>query len=72
MPGNRLSATAWAVACQASLSMELTRQEYLTGMPFSTPGDLTDPGIEPASPASPKLADRVLTTLPPEKPLPCI
>ena len=38
-----------AVAYQAPLSMEFSRQEYLSGLPFSTPGDLPDPGIEPTS-----------------------
>ena len=40
----------WTVAHQAPLSMELSRQEYWSGLPFPTPGDLSDPGIEPASP----------------------
>ena len=57
MPGNRLFATAWAVAYQASLSMGFTKQEYWSGLPFPTPGDLFDPGIKPVSPASPKLAE---------------
>ena len=39
------------VACQAPLSMEFSRQEYWSGLPFSSPGDLPDPGIEPRSPA---------------------
>ena len=39
------------VACQASLSMGFSRQEYLSGLPFPSPGDLPDPGIEPMSPA---------------------
>ena len=39
-----------AVACQASLSMEFSRQEYWSGLPFASPGDLPDPGIEPRSP----------------------
>ena len=41
---------SWAVACQASLSMGFSRQEYWSGLPFSSPGDLPDPGIEPRSP----------------------
>ena len=45
------SATLWAVACQAPLSMGFSRQEYWSGLPFSSPGDLPDPGIEPGSPA---------------------
>ena len=39
-------ATLWTVACQAPLSMELSRQEYWSGVLFPTPGDLPDPGIE--------------------------
>ena len=38
---------------QAPLSVEFSRQEYLTGLPFPPPGDLPDPGIEPASLLSP-------------------
>ena len=41
----------WTVARQAPLSMELPRQEYWSGFPFPSPGDLPDPGIEPTSPA---------------------
>ena len=44
------SATSWAVAYQAPLSMGLPRQEYRNGLPFPSPGDLPNPGIEPASP----------------------
>ena len=43
--------TAWTVAHQAPLSMEFSRQEYWSGLPFPSPGDLLDPGIEPGSPA---------------------
>ena len=39
-----------------------SRQEYWSGLPFPTPGDLPDPGIEPASPVSPALASRFFTT----------
>ena len=46
-----LTATAWTVACQAPLSMEFSRQEYWSGLPFPPPEDLPDPGIEPVSPA---------------------
>ena len=45
------SATAWTVAYQASLSMGSSRQEYWSGSPFPSPGDLPDPGIEPGSPS---------------------
>ena len=41
----------WTVAHQASLSMEFFRQEYWSGLPFPSSGDLPDPGIEPRSPA---------------------
>ena len=43
--------TPWTVAGQAPLSMEFSRQEYWSGLPFSSPGDLPDPGIEPGCPA---------------------
>ena len=42
-------ATPWTVACQAPLSMGFSRQEYWSGLPFPSPGDLPDPGIEPWS-----------------------
>ena len=45
----RLFATLWTVACQALLSMGFSRQEYCTGLPFASPGDLPDPEIEPKS-----------------------
>ena len=43
--------TVWTVAHQAPLSMEFFRQEYQSGQPFPSPGDLSDPEIEPGSPA---------------------
>ena len=43
--------TPWTVACQAPLSMGFPRQEYWNGLPFLSPGDLPDPGIEAVSPA---------------------
>ena len=43
-------AIPWTVACQAPLSMGFSRQEYWNGLPFPSPGDLPDPGIEPESP----------------------
>ena len=46
-----LFATPWTVAYQAPQSMEFFRQEYWSGLPFPSPGDLPDPGIEPRSPA---------------------
>ena len=45
-------ATLWTVAHQAPLSMEFSRQEYWSGLPFPSPGDLPDPGTESASPVS--------------------
>jgi len=42
--------------------MKFSRQEYWNELPFFTPGDLPDPGIEPTSPVSPALADRFFTT----------
>jgi len=43
--------TPWTVASQAPLSMGFSRQEYWSGLPFPSPGDLPDPGIESRSPA---------------------
>ena len=42
----QLFVTPWTVTCQAPLSMEFPRQEYWSGLPFPSPGDLPDPGIE--------------------------
>ena len=47
----RLFATPWTAAHQAPLSMGFSRQEYWRGLPFPSPGDLLNPGIEPWSPA---------------------
>ena len=57
--------TPWTVAHQAPLSMGFSRQEYWSGLPFPTPGDLSDPGIKSASPA---LAGGFLTAEPPGTP----
>ena len=57
--------TPWTVARQGSPSMGLSRPEYWSGLPFPPPGDLSDPGIEPTSPA---LAGGFFTTEPPGKP----
>ena len=46
----RLFATPWTVACQAPWSMEFSRQEYWSGLPFPSPGNFPNPGIEPGSP----------------------
>ena len=58
-------ATPWTVAYQASLSMGFSRQEYWSGLPFPSPGDLPNPGIKPGSPA---LGADALTSEPPGKP----
>ena len=58
-------ATPWTIACQAPLSMGFSRQEYWSGLPFPSPGDLPNPGIEPGSSAS--QAD-ALPSEPPGKP----
>ena len=47
----QLFATPWTVAYRAPPSMEFCRQEYWSGLPFPSPGDLPDSGIEPGSPA---------------------
>ena len=46
----RLFATPWTLAYQAPPSLGFSRQEYWTGLPFPSPGDLPNPGIEPGSP----------------------
>ena len=65
----RPSTAPWTAAHQAPLSMEFSRQEYWSGLPFTTAGDLPDRGIKPSSPAPPALADRFFTTAPPAKPI---
>ena len=49
--------------------MGFPRQEYWSGLPFASPGDLPDPGIELVSFVSPALAGRLFTAEPPEKPI---
>ena len=63
--------TPWTVACLALLSMGFSRQEYWTGLPFPSPGDLPYPGIESETLLSPTFAGGFLTTAPPGKPLLC-
>ena len=58
----RLFATLWTVACQAPLSVELSRQEYWSELPCHFPGDLPNPVIKPSSLTSPTLAGRFFTT----------
>ena len=55
-------ATPWTVAHQAPLSMEFSRQEYWSGLPFPSPGDLPDSGTEPASLSSRALEGGFFTT----------
>ena len=61
----RLLATPWTAAYQVPLPMGFSRQGYWSGLPFPSPGDLPDPGIEPGSPA---LEADALTSEPPGKP----
>ena len=61
-----LFAILWTVTCQVLLSMGFSRQEYWSGLLSPPPGDLPDPGIEPAAPAAP--AGGFFTTEPPGKP----
>ena len=56
--------TPWTVAHQAPQSMEFSRQEHWSGLPFPSPGDLPDPGIEPGSPT---LRAEALPSEPPGK-----
>ena len=63
----QLFATPRTIAFQDPLSMEFSRQEYWSRLPFPSPGDLPNPGIKPTSPASPALAGRFFTTDPPGK-----
>ena len=58
----RLFATPWTVAYQAPPSVGFSRQEYWSGLPFPSPGDLPDPGIEPWCPAF--QADALTSELP--------
>ena len=52
----QLFVTLWTIICHVPLSMGLSRQEFWSELPFPSPGDLLDPGIEPGSPAIPALA----------------
>ena len=65
----RLFATPWTAASQAPPSMGFSRQEYWSGVPFPSPGDLPDSGIKPGSPA---LQADTLPSKPPGKPKKCI
>ena len=60
--------TSWTAVPQVLLSMGFSRQDYWNGLPFPSPGDLPNPGIEPLSPVSPALAGRFFTFVSPGKP----
>ena len=62
-----LFVTPWTVARQAPLSMGFPRQEYWSGLPFPSPGDLPEPGIQTLFSVSPALAGEFFTTAPPRK-----
>ena len=61
----QLFATPWTVAYQAPPSIGFSRQEYWSGLPFPSPGDLSNPGMELGSPA---LQTDTLLSEPPGKP----
>ena len=61
-------ATPWTVALQAPLSMGFPRQKYWSELPFPSPGDLSDPGIKPATSCVSCIAGRFFSTDPPGKP----
>ena len=63
----QLFVTPWTITRQAPLSMEFSRQEYWSALPFPTPRDLPNSGIKPLSPGTPALAGRFFTTEPPGK-----
>ena len=58
----QLFATPWTIASQAPLSMGFSRQEYWSGLPFPSPGDLPNTGMKPASLMFLTLAGRFFTT----------
>ena len=64
------SAILWIVARQAPLSVGFPKHESWSGLPFPSPGDLSNPGIEPVAPAAPALAGEFFTTESPGKPFP--
>ena len=61
-------AKPWTVADQAPLAIRFPRHKYWSGLPFSSPGDLPDPGIEPVFPVSPAVTGGFFTTEPSGKP----
>ena len=60
----RLFATPWTIAHPAPLSMEFSRQEYCSELPFPSPGDIPDPGILHESLESPSLTGKFFSTAP--------
>ena len=60
-------ATSWAVARRAPLSMGFPRQDYWSGLAFPSPGDFSDPGIEPGSPVLAGVLGGFFTAEPPGK-----
>ena len=67
----QLFVTLWTMAHQAPLFMGFSRQEYWSGLPFPSPGDLPNPGIELVCPVSPAFISRFFTTEPLGKPHLC-
>ena len=65
----QLFMTPWTIACQAPLSMGLSRKEYWSGLPCPPPGALPNPGIKRTSPQSPALAGGFFTIASPGKPI---
>ena len=65
----QLCGPPWTVDHQAPLSMGFPRQEYWSGLPFTSPGDLPNPGIKPTYSEFPTLTGRFFTTPPPGKPI---
>ena len=63
----QLFLTLWSIAHQAPLAMGFSKQEYWSGLPFSPPEALPNPGIEPTSLVSPALAGRFFIIVPPGK-----
>ena len=61
-PHGQLFVTLWTIVHQAPLSMEFFRPKYWSGLPSPSPGDLPNPGMQPASLMSPALTDRFFTT----------
>ena len=64
----QLFVTPWAIAHQAPLSMEFSKQEYWSGLPYPPQVDLSDPGIKLVSSAGSCIAGKFLTTKSPGKP----